>query len=975
MLSSRRKVLSIVLLLILSTSGVLLSQVRAGASFLKILPGARTESMASAQTAELDDIHSLFANPAGIGLLREWYGSASYTKWIADVYQASLLFNKKISNPLSRQTRFALGILYQGIPDFDSSDMATPTASANDLLISLSIGQKIPQNSNLFSIGISLKYLHSRLDTYTASSLIFDSGLIARTPRFKLGLSFLKYGIISAGVSLTQLGTSLKFDQENTPLPQTLRTGMAFYAGNHNGIQFQITGDYYKIKDDGDSFSLGAEIKFGNRFSINGGYNFNSDLMEKFSFGGSIQLDDISSSPVSFFPGRNKAARIDLATMNEEEIFGRTYRGDLKYFPNGPESFKYLTPAADDTVLGNNITLQWEKSHDPDLFDNIKYTFLCDKDSAKLANLLSEYEKNTDKFFAALSETDSSLLVTDTGMTHPSFALANLENGHYYWTVFAEDEDQHLKFGEANNRPIAHFYVPYTQLEIKDIEFEYSPWITSDDYQGEISVTISNSGDWIAKNFTLSVYDSVVKRTLDIVEDSTEFMVQKAFSQTIKELKPGQTRTVKFSWFTAFPGLHNIKAKLDITDEKTINKQIKTSLSRQFFTIPKGTITTSDSVNVVNILQTTIDLPMVTEIFFDPNDASVNQEYLFQNNMDPYLAIFAERLVNHPELKISVQGFSDPNSEKSSVRLANLRAKAVRDSLIRLGVGEEQVKILPGKVLKRRRTPTNKQDAKWVFEERRYVKITTNKKAQQFLFAPIRHYYDEIIIQPVNFPTNIKTALSTNTAKLRCFHNELKDSVAITDFARPYEIGGNVSWKLESDGWQPWINNSVKYQFVIMDSIGRSFKTHEKQTVLKQGKIHSKHRIIMPLQFANTDPVYSFYWKLCLEQSQQFLDNSNWRFRFTGHACAVGPSSINKRLSRQRVARFDKSFQKFLKTDHPNFYQQINERFDKPTGYGESKPLAVEYLSGEMIIIGNNDTPIGRKLNRRIELEFYKISD
>jgi hypothetical protein len=44
---------------------------------------------------------------------------------------------------------------------------------------------------------------------------------------------------------------------------------------------------------------------------------------------------------------------------------------------------------------------------------------------------------------------------------------------------------------------------------------------------------------------------------------------------------------------------------------------------------------------------------------------------------------------------------------------------------------------------------------------------------------------------------------------------------------------------------------------------------------------------------------------------------------------------------------------------------------DAALGYGEDRPLEIKRLSGESILLGNNQRSIGRKLNRRIEITFY----
>ena len=97
----------------------------------------------------------------------------------------------------------------------------------------------------------------------------------------------------------------------------------------------------------------------------------------------------------------------------------------------------------------------------------------------------------------------------------------------------------------------------------------------------------------------------------------------------------------------------------------------------------------------------------------------------------------------------------------------------------------------------------------------------------------------------------------------------------------------------------------------------------------------------------------------------------NMRMRFDGHACAIGPEAINQRLSERRARAFHQRFLSFLKREHPDELSEFSKRVDPAVGYGESRPLHIEKLSGEVILIGDNNTALGRKFNRRIEIVIY----
>ena len=947
-------------------------QIRSGAAFLKMLPGARLQAMAAGYTGGLDEAYALYANPGAAGFFREWQWAASYNKWIADVYSASVIYGRNFRTPLSRKTRVIFGLLYYGVPEFDSSDRAVPDAAANDVLVSFTIGQPLTFLSDNISVGSNVKYLNSTLDEYEAGTFVFDVGLSARTPRFSLNNSLLEYGIISAGMAVTQMGSSLKFDRVETPLPQTWRVGLAFYAGKHNGIQMQLLADYHNVQDEEGAFGLGAELSWSRRFSLNGGYDFSSDLMSQVSFGASIRLDDIIMSEQILIPGRNNALQFDLATLDEGEFFSRTYRGSVTHLPIAPEHFGFVEPAMGDSVMNRDFVLKWEQSRDPDLYDNVQYTLLLDRDSTKLAQVISYYnKKETDNFFFSLL--DSSFLVSEK-LEVDSFQVKNFAGGHYFWSVVAFDRDQHARFAETSGQRIAHFYIPFPDVEINEIAFEYSPWITTDDYQGELNITYTNIGEKAAIDFFISIYDSTINLSHNISDD--ELPGNKLAEKRIDVLKPGETQTFQIPWHTSLPGLHKIIAVVDREQNLEENDELNNQDSQNFYTIPKGTFICEDTVKAVLISRVTIDMPIITEVCFDTNSTVVKPEYLHTTIYDPPIAILAKRLQQNRHLKISLKGFTDANSGETDITLANERSAAVRDTLIRLGANRDQIKMLPGKVLSKRRVPRNPQDAKWVFEERRFVEITSDKDGQAALFLPVRHTDDEKLPRPVSFHSQIKYATPINRGTISCLHKQLHDNVPLQVIQNQLTLQKETKWNPAAKmDIEPWINKKVNYYISLTDTLGRTFRTHDKETYLKKYIFQREHRIAFPLKFAKTDPLYNFYWKRILTEVKKLLVDPGKQMRFAGHACAVGPQNINDRLSKQRANRFHKGFLGYVKKQDQKYYQQFVKRLDPAKGFGENKPLAIERLSGERILIGDNNSSLGRKLNRRIEVVISSAGD
>ncbi len=948
-----------------------IAQIRAGAAFLKMLPGTRLHSMAASHTAVFDDPHALYANPAATGFLREWQWSATYTKWIADIYNASFVYGRGLRTPWSRHTRFAVGVLYQGVPEFDSSERTTIAASANDMIFGLGVGQPLTFLSRNISVGSQVKYFNSNLDTYSASAMMMDVGLTAHSRRFHLKNPFLKYAILSAGVAYNHWGQDLTYESVATPLPESWRAGVGLYLGTHRGIQMLFTADYDKVRDEKSTLGMGAEINWGQRISLHGGYDFDADLMNKMSFGLSIQMDDVLM-PNAILPGRSKALSIDLATLDEEQFFSRTFRGGVNHYPIGPEAFRFISPKQDSIVTENRIMLDWEESYDPDLYDDVTYILLVDQHRSRLDSLLTLAEKNLDTFYWALM--DSELLVNHTSDTS-RYLLEKINGGDHYWGVIARDLDGHIRFAESNGERIQHFYVPLPDLLVHKVEFNYSPWITRDDYHGDIIVIVENQGDRPALDVGVQVSDTTKQLYRHITgnDESSEALTQILKEKKIQKLDVGERDTLTFEWHTPWLGVHQLGIDIDPENAITELSETNNNQTSMFATIPKGTFSTQDSVNVLMISRVSIDMPIITEIAFDPQSAHVKHEYLRKTTFDPPLATFAQRLINNPRLSITLKGFVDPNSEPTIEGLADLRSNAIQDSLVAFGVKAEQIEILQGEVLPKRRVPANPQDAEWVFEERRHVEISADESAQAILFLPVRHTDNEEVPRAVDFRSDIHSAVSIFNADLVLKQQAFTDSSQLDSFKQEKSVVDRVLWSPERI--TNWSGQSIEYQLVLNDSLGRSFKTHTKPVYLKEEFFQREHRIAFPMKFAQTDPLYSFYWARLFEMVETMIKDPSMKMKFTGHACAVGPVEVNARLSKKRANRFHQDFLEFVRNNHPSTFNHIASRIEPAEGYGEGSPLAIERISGEIILIGDNDKALGRQLNRRIEIIFYSDAE
>ncbi len=975
------RILILLAIFILSQGHLLLGQVRSGAAFLSNLPGARIQAQAGSITAGLDDIHVVYANPGALGFAREWQWAASYSKWIADIYNASVLYGTRVRTPWSRRTRFSIGVLYQGMPEFDSSDGAVPRVMADDVLFTAGMGQPLTFITPYLSTGANVKYLRSRLDHYDAGSWMADFGVLARTAKFRfIGPGFFEYGIVSGGLALNNVGQPLTFVSAETPLPQAVRGGLAFNTGSHNSFSMQLSLDYIKIRDENSRVGVGTEIAWNHLFAVTAGYNSSYDLMTKYSFGLSVILDSRTSAINNVIPGRNNAMRFDLASMDDQDdFFARTYRGSISHYPVGPEKFTFIHPANGDSIKADTATLEWSKSSDPDLYDDVTYYLLVDQDSLQVDRSLENCFQQPHDIPRILAE-DS--LVVGEKLTGEQFKMGDFSGGVYYWAIIASDKDYHLRFAKTGGHRISRFYVPLPDVFVSGVQFDYHPWITNDDMQGSLLVNVLNGGLSVARDVTVALYDSSADG-----QTSPKLVIEK----TIDTLRPGEVQTFVAEWHTLQHGYHYIKSYVDDKNRiRELNEDNNLHTSG-FYSIPKGVFATADTTDGLYSSTVLLELPIINEVFMDPNSSRVKVEYLYKTILVPPLATMAARLKKNPNLNLKLKGYADPNSEQAGVQLAEKRAQAVRDSVLSIGVNPDQVQSLGGEVWPRRTLPANQTDARWILEERRVVKTTAKKEDQLELFAPIPHVDVENLRKPIDFNADIYGVVPAENAIVNFDHYAgnsasdvedirplLSDSLSLPVSIRPVMFDEMIRWQpqaSDSAEYAAWLNKDITYSLTVMDTLGRVFRTHPTQTYMTTKNFTRQYRISFPLQFASSQPLYNFYWPRIYKIAKELFRNPNMRIRFVGHACATGPEAVNKRLSLQRARDFHKGFLQFLKIQHPSDYDGIVERLDEPDGYGEEQPLSITRYSGDVVLFGNNDDPIGRKLNRRIEIVFSSTVD
>jgi outer membrane protein OmpA-like peptidoglycan-associated protein len=744
-----------------------------------------------------------------------------------------------------------------------------------------------------------------------------------------------------------------------------VRGGVALNAGTHDGFQTQIAIDYIKYDDEESAVNFGLEFSWNRLLAISTGYQKDIGLMDQATFGLSLNLDDLIMPNNSPLPGRNNALRLDVASMDEGEFFSRTYRGGVSHYIIGPESFEFDYPLQHETITQDSLKLLWETSKDPDLYDSVNYHLLVSQDSSLIAGVLSQIKY--DEISSSSIAFKEGILVSQQ-TTADSYQMQNLAGGDYYWSVVAYDKNDHYKLANRKGVEISHFNVPLPDLIVEKIEFEYFPWITTDEYQGKLIIQLRNAGPVAASDVSIFFHDSV---TVQINNPASHESWAHTGFQQIDRIGPGQIDTLVIDWYRVTMGLCRISVTADA--ENTIPELDETNNEHveYFYTIPKGTFNTGDVTSILMFQKAITEIPIINEVNFDVNSSMVPQLYMAHDDFVPPIAIIAERMRDNSDIKISLQGFSDKNSETATAKLANERAQAVKDKLLSLMVTEKQIVMKEGQVLAKRRVPVKAEDARWVFEERRKVQIRIIHDPGNLLYEPVPEIDEGHFAYPLSFDSKIRAAIpaeawGVHLGKDADYFNYDLESMDLTS-----KVG--VQWTTrDSSDFVQLIDKDVEYAITLTDTLQRTFRTKPQNTTFAKDETAGEHRFSFPLKFDDTNLLYNNYWQRIFDYGEKYLKDPSIRLRFDGHACAIGRAAYNLKLSEKRATTLKKKYESYLSEEQASSALAVKSKIKKTAdGFGEKEAFEIINVQKPNKVIGDNEVPIGRKYNRRIEIIYY----
>ncbi|HEY3294494.1 MAG TPA: PorV/PorQ family protein [bacterium] len=282
-----RRTLVIALLVLTAASAFAASAGMTGFELFRTDGFARNSALGGSQIGVGGDLQSLYANPAGLGDMTRPMGTVGYFKHVLDINSGSLAY----ARPFSGIAVFGLGLTYFDYGKFDRATefgQKTGEFGASDFLVTASAARELYEN---LKGGISLKYLNSTIDSYTASAMAADVGLLYHTG--------VKNWDVGAGIFNAGFATSAYLKTKDK-LPTSYRLGFSVPL-EHLPVRFSVAGDY--MDKEGIRGMGGLELTFSQYIQGRIGYNTvgldervgtNKDALAGFSAGLGLHMKSLS---------------------------------------------------------------------------------------------------------------------------------------------------------------------------------------------------------------------------------------------------------------------------------------------------------------------------------------------------------------------------------------------------------------------------------------------------------------------------------------------------------------------------------------------------------------------------------------------------------------------------------------------------------------------------------------------------------
>ncbi|HEX9652822.1 MAG TPA: PorV/PorQ family protein [bacterium] len=256
---------------------------RTAMQFLKIGIGARMAAMGEAGVANMEDINSVFWNPAAIANIEGAEAAFNYSRWFGDLSFTAGAVGFQIGTLGVVSLNYVAldyGHIDEALVSSPSGGVDTRTGETfggNDLAVGLALSRKF---TDKLAVGVNLKYVREELFNFSSGVAAFDVGTYYDTGwrGIRLAMSAQNFGKQPRWLHTRE------DQQQEYELPLIFRIGWSidllgdqnlFLGGSPEKHRFSFNMDAIHTNDYAERLHLGGEYAFSNFLVLRGGYRFN----------------------------------------------------------------------------------------------------------------------------------------------------------------------------------------------------------------------------------------------------------------------------------------------------------------------------------------------------------------------------------------------------------------------------------------------------------------------------------------------------------------------------------------------------------------------------------------------------------------------------------------------------------------------------------------------------------------------------
>ncbi len=238
-----------------NTNGSNSTQIPTAVPFLLITPDSRSGGMGEAGVATSPDVNANFWNPSKLAFLDADNDiSASYSPWLRNLVPDVSLAYIAYAHQLDDRNTFGASLRYFNLGSIeltDASQQSLGTYTPNEFSVDGSFARKFGNN---FSLGLSLRYIHSSLangsflsgqQVKAGNAVAADVSLYYNKPIEEFGNS----ATFAFGTNISNIGSKISYTDNGTKyfLPTNLKIGIANTINLDEFNQFTFALDLNKL--------------------------------------------------------------------------------------------------------------------------------------------------------------------------------------------------------------------------------------------------------------------------------------------------------------------------------------------------------------------------------------------------------------------------------------------------------------------------------------------------------------------------------------------------------------------------------------------------------------------------------------------------------------------------------------------------------------------------------------------------------